>query len=247
MRKPSKCRRGSPPPSVSASRRSSFTSRTPGRSSRFSRNCFDPGLVSDEVPPRRPVGDEAARTFLRLAAALDHRSRARDGTRLTPWNLDPVRLAPLATWAEIEEALGRLRRVTRKVPRGFRRDGLAAHLPTLGALIRQVRGPAPPLPRQVRDFYDLPPRPAAETELDSLRREVRRILHVGRDDGLRSAVETWEREHRVTSDAVLPGMARYLGLARRDARRLFKLPNPDPVRLVAKPGPSITGLCETTP
>ena len=157
-----------------------------------------------------------------------------------------MRLAPLATWAEIEEALDRLRRLTRKVPRGFRRDWLADHLPTLRALIRQVRGPAPPLPRQVRDFYDLPPRPAGETELDSLRREVRRILHVGRDDGLRSAVETWEREHRVTSDAVLPTMERYLGLARRDARRLFKLPKAERVRLVATHGRSISGICEYT-
>src|SRR3989475_3735211 len=165
MRKPSKCRRGSSSPSVSASRRSSFTSRTPGRSSRFSRNCFDPGLVSDEVPPRRPVGDEAARTFLRLASALDRRSRARDGTRLTPWNLDPVRLAPLATWAEIEEALDRLRRLTRKVPRGFRRDWLADHLPTPRALIPPVRGPAPPPPPQRAVSQALPPPPAPDTEL----------------------------------------------------------------------------------
>src|SRR2546427_2259929 len=159
MRKPSKCRRGSSSPSVSASRRSSFTSRTPGRSSRFSRNCFDPGLVSDEVPPRRPVGDEAARTFLRLASALDRRSRARDGTRLTPWNLDPVRLAPLATWAEIEEALDRLRRLTRKVPRGFRRDWLADPPPTPRTLLPQGRGTAPPLPPQKGALPDLPPPP----------------------------------------------------------------------------------------
>src|SRR2546427_10142172 len=165
MRKPSKCRRGSSSPSVSASRRSSFTSRTPGRSSRFSRNCFDPGLVSDEVPPRRPVGDEAARTFLRLASALDRRSRARDGTRLTPWNLDPVRLAPLDTWAEIEEALDRLRRLTRKVPRGFRRDWLPGPLPPPPALLPPGRGPAPPLPRQVPELYHFPPPPAPDTEL----------------------------------------------------------------------------------
>src|SRR2546428_4134825 len=82
-----------------------------------SRNCFDPGPVSDEVPPRRPVGDDAARAFLRLASALDRRSRERDGTRLSPWNLDPVRLAPLATWAEIEEALDRLERLPLQEPR----------------------------------------------------------------------------------------------------------------------------------
>src|SRR2546428_12756297 len=107
----------------------------------MSRNCLDPGRVSDEVPPRRPVEDDAARTFLRLASALDRRSRARDGTRLTPWNLDPVRLAPLATWAEIEEALDRLRRLTRKVPRGFRRDWLPDHPATPRALLPPVRGP----------------------------------------------------------------------------------------------------------
>src|SRR3989441_5385876 len=145
MRKPSKCRRGSSSPSVSASLRSSFTSRTPGRSSRIPRNCFAPGLVSDEVPPRRRVEDDAARTFLRLASALDRRSRSRDGTRLTPWNLDPVRLAPLATWAEVEDALERLKRLTRQEPRGFRRDWLEEHLPPLRALLRQARGPAPPL------------------------------------------------------------------------------------------------------
>src|SRR5881628_3892756 len=246
MRKPSKCHRGSSSPSVSASRRSSFTSRTPGRSSRFSRNCFDPGLVSDEVPPRRRVEDDAARTFLRLASALDRRSRARDGTRLTPWNLDPVRLAPLKSWADIEEALERLRRLTHKEPRGFRRAWLEDHLPTLRSLIRQVRGPAPPLPRQVRDFYDLPPRPAGEAELDSLRRDVRRMLHIGREDGLRNAVERWEHDHRVARDAVLPTIERYLRMARRDARRLFKLPKTERVRLVATHGRSISGVCEYT-
>src|SRR5437667_2921925 len=230
MRKPSKCRRGSSSPSVSASRRSSFTSRTPGRSSRFARNGFDPGLVPEEVPPRRRVEDDAARTFLRLAAALDRRSRARDGTRLAPWNLDPVRLAPLTSWAEIGDAFERLRRLTRREPRGFRRDWLEDHLPTFRALIRQVRGPAPPLPRQVRDFYDLPTRPAGEEELDSLRREVRRLLHVGREDGLRPAVELWEQKHRVAGDAVLPTMERYLRLARRDARGVFKPPQSEPVR-----------------
>ncbi len=198
------------------------------------------------MPPRRPVEDDAARTFLRLASALDRRSRARDGTRLTPWNLDPVRLSPLASWAEIEEALERLRRLTRKQPRGFRREWLEDHLPTLRALIRQVRGPAPPLPRQVRDFYDLPTRPASEAELDSLRRDVRRILHVGREDGLRAAVENWEREHRVAQDAVLPTMEHYLRLARRDARKLFKLPKTERVRLVATHGRSISGVCEYT-
>ncbi|HVG37365.1 MAG TPA: hypothetical protein VNA10_06500, partial [Thermoplasmata archaeon] len=72
--------------------------------------------------------DDAARTFLRLASALDRRSRARDGTRLTPWNLDPVRLAPLRSWPEIEEVLERLRRLTRKEPSGFRRAWLEDHL-----------------------------------------------------------------------------------------------------------------------
>src|SRR5207247_5512009 len=146
MRKPSKCHRGSSSPSVSASRRSSFTSRTPGRSSRFSRNCFDPGLVSDEVPPRRRVEDDAARTFLRLASALDRRSRARDGTRLTPWNLDPVRLAPLATWAEVEDALERLKSVRRKETRGFRRDWIEDQLPTLHARISLHHCTRPPRP-----------------------------------------------------------------------------------------------------
>src|SRR5437879_12423888 len=104
----------------------------------MSRNCFDPGPVSVGVLPRRPVGDDAARAFLRLASALDRRSRERDGTRLSPWNLDPVRLAPLATWAEIEEALERLRRLTRKEPRGCRRDWLGEHTHTLRATIRAV-------------------------------------------------------------------------------------------------------------
>jgi hypothetical protein len=96
----------------------------------------------------------------------------------------------------------------------------------------------------VRDFYDLPARPASEAELDSLRREIRRILHVSRSDGLRTAVEDWEREHRVSPEAVLPTMARDLQLARRDARRMFKLPKTERVRLVATHGRSISGICE---
>src|SRR3989449_4591632 len=54
------------------------------RSSRFLETVLTLAPVSDEVPPRRPVEDDAARAFLRLASALDRRSRARDGTRLTP-------------------------------------------------------------------------------------------------------------------------------------------------------------------
>ena len=196
--------------------------------------------------PRRPVGDETSRTFLRLAYALDRRSRARDGTRLTPWDLDPVRLPPLTSWAEIEEAHERLRSLARHVPRGFRRDWLEDHLPTIGALIRLLRGDVPPLPEQVRAFYDLPAKPAREGELDALRREIRRILHVSRADGVLEAVNEWERAHRIPRTEVLPTMVRFLRSARRDARRLFKLPRSERVRLLATHGRSISGACYYT-
>ena len=198
------------------------------------------------MPPRRPVEDETARTFLRIAYALDRRAQARDGTRLTPWDLDPVRLAPLRTWPEIVDAVQRLATLTRKEPRGFRRDWLEDHVPTLRALVRQVRGPSPRLPDQVRDFYDLPARPAAESELESLRREVRSILHVGGGDGLQRAVKEWERDHGVARAAVLPTMRRFLDLARRDARRLFKLPKTERVKLSPTHGRTISGICNYT-
>src|SRR5436309_16096070 len=72
------------------------------------------------------------------------------------------------------------------------------------------------------------------------------MLHIGSEDGLRNAVERWEHDHRVARDAVLPTMERYLRMARRDARRLFKLPTTERVRLVATHGQSISGVCEYT-
>ena len=195
---------------------------------------------------RRPVEDEAARTFLRLAYALDRRSRKKDGTRLVPWDLDPVRLPPLKTWAEIEESHRILEKETRGLPRGFRREWLADHVPTLKALISMVKGRVPPLLEQVRSFYGLSPREAREGELEALRSHVRRLLPVSREDGLRASVETWEREQRLPRERVLPTMSRYLVEARKGARRMFDLPRQEAVNLVGVRNARTSGFCEYT-
>lgn len=187
--------------------------------------------------------DETSRLYLRLAYSLDRRSRRSTGTRLVPWDLDPVRLPPLRAWGETEEAYRRLTKLTRETPAGFRREWLRDHLPTLRALIALLKGQVPSLPDQVRDFYGLPSRPAKEEELDSLRARVRRILHVSRDDELREAVDAWERDHRVPADAVLLTMDKYLRVARRGTRRLFALPRSERVRLVPMRRSKNTGYC----
>jgi len=189
------------------------------------------------------VEDEISRAFLRLAYTLDRRSRQRDGTRLVPWDLDPVRLPPLKTWADVNETFKAFRRLVRNVPQGFRRDWLEDHVPTLQALIALVKGRAPPLPKQVRDLYSLPAKPAKEDELESLREQVRRMLHVSREDSLQPAVEAWEREHRVPRDAVLPTMARFLRDARRASRRMFHLPREERARLVGMRTMRTSGYC----
>ncbi len=193
--------------------------------------------------PRRRVPDEASRLYLRIAYSLDRRLRKKEGTRLVPWDLDPVRLPAFEGWAELEEARRRLAKRTREMPNGFRREWLKDHLPTLKALLALVKGEVPPLPNQVRDFYGLPARPASEEELEALRARVRRLLHVSRDDALRGAVEAWERERRVPPDAVLLSMDRLLREARRRSRRLFDLPRTERVRLVAMRGSRNTGYC----
>lgn len=187
--------------------------------------------------------DETSRLYLRLAYSLDRRSRRSTGTRLVPWDLDPVRLPPLRTWGETEEAYRRLAKLTRETPAGFRKEWLRDHLPTLRALIALLKGQVPSLPDQVRDFYGLPTRPAKEEELDSLRARVRRILRVSRDDELREAVDAWERDHRVPADAVLLTMDKYLRVARRGTRRLFALPRSERVRLVPMRRSKNTGYC----
>ncbi len=187
--------------------------------------------------------DEPARLYLRLAYSLDRRSRKRDGTRLVPWDLDPVRLPPLESLGEMEAALRRLASLTRAMPSGFRKEWLEDHLPALRSLIAMVRGEVPDLPHQVRDFYSLPARPAKEEELESLRSRVRRILHVSRDDEVRSAVDAWERAHRVPPDAALLTMDRFLREARRGSRRLFDLPRTERARLVAMHGGPHSGFC----
>ena len=112
--------------------------------------------------PRRRVPDEASKLYLRVAYSLDRRSRKRDGTRLVPWDLDPVRLPPLRTWAELDEAYARLTKRTRELPSGFRKEWLRDHVPTLRALLALVKGHVPSLPAQVRYFYGLSHRPASE-------------------------------------------------------------------------------------
>ena len=187
--------------------------------------------------------DEPARWFLRLAYALDRKARKRDGTRLVPWDLDPVRLAPLETWAGIDEGIVLLGRLVRGMPRGFRRDWIEDHLPTLRALSRFVRGRMLPLPHQIRDFYGLPPKGAKEQELEDRREDIRRMLHVGADDGLRAAVANWEAAHRVDREAVLLRMDRYLQAARTGARRMFELPREESVRLVGVRDMRTHGYC----
>ncbi len=189
------------------------------------------------------MADETARTFLQIAGTLDRRSRDRDGTRLKPWDLDPVRLPVLPAWVDIDEALRRLGTLAREEPAGFRRDWLTDHLPTLKALASLVRGRVPSLSQQVRSFYDLPAKPAKESELEALRNDVRRILRVSGDNALREEVEAWERSHRVEPHAVLLTMGRFLRLARREARRLFKLPRAERSRLVATHGRATSGIC----
>ena len=193
--------------------------------------------------PRRPIEDEAARLFLRLANTLDRRSRDVHGRRLKPWDLDPIRLPLLRSWADIGEALTRLARETRSLPRGFRRDWLTDHLRTLRSLVRLVRGRPPSLPDQVRDFYDLPAKPVKEAELDSLRAGVRRLAGVRRVDDLREAVDAWEGARSVIPGTALRTMDGFLRAARRDSRRLFKLPSSERVRLVGTHGRSVSGVC----
>ncbi len=188
--------------------------------------------------------DEASRLYLTLAYSLDRRSRKKTGTRLVPWDLDPVRLPSLASWVDFEDALRRLRRLTGEMPEGFRRDWLRDHLPTLKASITMLRGRDLSLPEQVRDLYSLPARPAKEEDLESLRSRVRRILHVSRDEELRAAVEIWEAEHRVPPDGVLLTMDKLLREARRSSLRLFRLPKTERARLVPMKRSPHTGYCE---
>ncbi len=192
---------------------------------------------------RRGVPDEAARLYLRLAYSLDRRSRKKDGARLVPWDLDPVRLPPLSSWPEIAEAHRRLARLTRGMPQGFRKEWLGDHLPALKTLMDMLQDRLPPLPNQVRDLYGLSARPIKEEELETLRARIRRILHVSRDEEVRAAVEEWERTHRVPADSVLLTMDKSLREARRGARRLFELPRTERVRLVPMHRSRNSGYC----
>ncbi len=185
----------------------------------------------------------AARTFLQLAYALDRRARKKDGIRLVPWDLDPVRLPPLETWAEVNEAYARLQKLTRQMPRGFRREWLTDHLPTLEGLISLEKGRVPTLPEQVRAFYGLPAKEAKETELEHLRSQVRRLLPGAREDGLRKSVEAWERQQRVAKENVLPAMSRYLQEARKGARKMFDLPAREHAALVGVLNSRSSGYC----
>lgn len=193
--------------------------------------------------PRRRVQDETSRLYLRLAYSLDRRWRKRQGTRLVPWDLDPVRLPPLRTWPDIDDAYRSLARQTKAMPSTFRREWLRDHLPTLRTVMAFVHGKDPSLPDQVRDFYGLPARPAPEHELEVLRSRIRHILHVSREDELQEAVEAWEQGHRVPTDAVLITMDKYLREARRASRRLFELPRAERARLVPMHRSRNSGYC----
>ena len=190
--------------------------------------------------------DETARLYLRLAYSLDRRWRRKTGSRLVPWDLDPVRLPPLRTASDLDDALRRLAKRTREMPSGFRKEWLRDHLPTLRTLLAFLKGDVPTLPEQVRDFYGLPTRPASEEELEALRARVRRILHVSREEELQEAVEAWEQQYRVPRDAVVLTMDKLLREARRGSRRLFELPRAEHVRLVEMHRSRSTGYCQYT-
>lgn len=187
--------------------------------------------------------DETSRLYLRLAYSLDRRARKKEGQRLVPWDLDPVRLSGFRTLTEMDEAVRRLAKLTRELPAGFRREWLKDHLPMLRTLLALARGDVPSLPDQVRNLYGLPTRPAGEEELEGLRARVRRMLHVSRDDELQGAVDAWERDHRIPPDAVLLTMDKYLREARRASKRLFELPRSERARLVAMRRSKNSGYC----
>ncbi len=183
---------------------------------------------------------------MQLVYTLDRRSRARDGTQLLPWDMDPVRLRSLGTVPEMEAALGRLATVTRGMPRSFRREWLEDHLPTLRSLINVVRGRRPDLPHQLQDFYTLPPLVAKEAELEDLRASIRRVLHVPRADDLPAAITAWESDHRLRPGEVLPTMERCLRDARRETRRLLRLPRSERVELIPMRRSRNMGTCYYT-
>src|SRR3989304_2768498 len=175
-------------------------------------------------------------SFLRVAYALDRKSRRKYGPRLTPWPPPPAPLPPLPSTEAVHDALKRLESLARKEPPGFRRDWLRDHVPTLRTLSAMVSGRGAPPPQQVEVLYDLPAKPADEEELEELRDEIRRILHVPKADELLAAVEAWEDDHAVPREAVPITMSKYLRGARRAPRRPFKLPPRGRVRLVSPHG-----------
>lgn len=193
--------------------------------------------------PRRGVPDETSRLYLQIAYALDRRSRKRDGTILVPWDLDRVRLPILDSWDDHAAALRRLERLVNRMPRSFRREWLRDHLPTLRSLASAVQGRIPPLPKQLENFYGLPPRGAKESHLEELREEVAGILHIAGADGLRKSVQEWEGLHLLRKDDVMRRMGGFLADARRDSRKLFDLPSKERCRLAPVRASRFSGFC----
>lgn len=199
-------------------------------------------MLSDQT---LAYGERAARALLGVDAL--YRKESEDGDGLVVVDLSGGRLTPenWSTYAEAGEAWRELGREAATLPESDRRLYYAQLSQSTLSFIRwRVAGL--PLQEQLVNFLHVPAAPASESELDSLRKELRHSLtDLGYSGDLNEQCRRWQEIVRVPADEIEGVLLALFDEAWDRTERVLEIPAPrsDGMRVQGVSGAAFNARC----
>lgn len=170
-----------------------------------------------------------------------------DDDRLVVVNMAPNhRPAPFASLDRAQTVLVELHDRAAALPEPDRRRYYAQLCRSTEALIESRRRPLP-LADQIRRFLHVPAEPAADTQLDALRGEMRALLSgMGYAGDLAAQCATWQERQRVPADEIGPVLTALLDEAWDRTQAVLPLPaeKSDGMRVATLAGAHFNARCD---
>lgn len=153
---------------------------------------------------------------------------------------------PFASYPEARDRMAELERIAAGLPEPDRRVYYTQCCQSTLAFITW-RSAGLPFTAQIADFLHVPAAPAADAELDQLRRAMRQLLtQLGYSGDLRAQCAAWEARNRVAPDEVAGVLGELLDEAWDRTAALIDLPDPraDGMRVATVSGVPFNARCD---
>lgn len=175
-----------------------------------------------------------------------YRSESGDEDGLVVVNMSTThRPEPLTSYSAAQHRFAELERRAAELPESDRQLYYAQVCQSTLALIRWRNGELP-FTSQIADFLHIPPAPASDTELDTLRAQMRSLLGtMGYSGDLAAQCASWEAYNRVPPDEVPGVLAELLDEAWERTATRMELPAPksDGMRVTTITGAAFNARC----